>query len=130
MNRRGSALLDLRDIDGDGKLDLLLGETWNDGPDGYNGFNWPDVASTCHVGMAWRRSGSLHPADEQAILVSADQGTVADSVLADVDGDGDCNALFSLNGQTRLFILENRGQGPLGPACRTRSFPRSRRRRR
>ena len=58
MNRRGSILLDLKDIDGDGKLDLLLGETWNDGPDGYDGFNWPDVDRAVDLGLAGRRSGS------------------------------------------------------------------------
>ena len=129
MNRRGSVLLDLKDIDGDGKLDLVLGENWNDGPDGYAGFNWPDVAGPSM--WAWRGDGQGHfiQPTSAPVLVSADQGTFADTVLADIDGDGDLDALFGLSGQPRLFVMQNLGQGQFGPAAVPRSFPRSRLRR-
>jgi hypothetical protein len=117
MNRRGSVLMDLNDIDRDGKLDLLLGESWSDGPNGAYGFNWPDVDGPSM--WVWRGDGQgrfLQPTGAPT-LVSTEGGAFAGTGLADIDGDGDLDALLAPSASRRLFVMENRGQGQFGPAA-------------
>ena len=116
MNRRGSSLLALKDMDGDGKLDLVLGETWDDGPDGYAGYNWPDVAGPST--WVWKGDGKGHFTQPATLptLLSAGAGNFFTAwALADLDNDGDLDAIDAIAASARLALALNDGRGNLDP---------------
>jgi hypothetical protein len=117
MGRRGSTLAGIGDFDGDGKLDLLLSEGWNDGPDGYAGYNWPDVNGPS--AWVWRGDGeggfspgAAQPVEAPGLDGASAPGTVT---IADVNGDGKPDILFGGSNST-IPILLNDGKANLIPS--------------
>lgn len=118
IGRRGSRLVGLSDLNGDGKLDAVLTENWNDGPNGYNGYNWPDVNGLS--AWVWKGDGAGHfaqpTADPTLVPEGETFGTPGTVALADVNGDGKRDVLFGGAKSGLIPTLINDGNGVLAPS--------------
>jgi hypothetical protein len=89
------------DLDGDGDLDVVVGQAFNGGP----GLSV----------LANRGDGTYLPPVYYAL---ASGNVVGDVALADFDGDGDLDALATIPGATdnlaRVLVYRNAGNGALG----------------
>ncbi len=92
------------DLDGDGKVDLLVSDLGSA----------PPTDDPCGSVEWLRRTG---PRTFETIRILAGVGRVADARAADLDGDGDLDVAVSAYGwytTGRSLVLWNRGKGPAG----------------
>jgi hypothetical protein len=114
LNRRGSSLVGVADLNGDGKLDLLLRADPFDQP-GYD--PTPELSAWVLLGDG---EGGFRP---QPLVPLAPSGDIAPAnfVVTDVTGDGLPDVLFGNNQSGQMGLLTNDGTGtftctePAGP---------------
>jgi hypothetical protein len=121
MGRRGSDLAGVADFDQDGRLDLLLTESWDDGPGGYAGYNWPDVPGPSV--WVWRGDGKgrfAQPSGMPTLMYTNPSGSsalvLADTGITDLNGDGRPDVLLSNKGTGRIYALIGGVSGELTPS--------------